>query len=53
MTNREMLHILRDPYDVPEEKQRVARLWAASIAEQYIQEQLFKRFKQHGGRTLD
>jgi len=47
MINDEMLHILRDPYDVSEEKQRVARLWAASMVERYIQEQSFKRVNQH------
>jgi len=47
MTNSEMLNILRNPYDVPEEKQREARLWAADIIEEYIREQAFRRVNQH------
>ncbi len=46
MTNQEMLNILRNPGWVTEEKQKTARLRAASLLERYIQEQSFTQGNQ-------
>lgn len=46
MTIPEMLDILRNPFGYKEELTE-AQLMAADLVEQFIQEQKFKRIKQH------